>query len=556
MGNSPSIASILSRGYFPKELPPTFTSAQFGEYVQTFKKGKIPFDTSDAARRTSRPEVFNLARAGSLRRELSILNPIHYTRLTEYVVDNWDELIGRVNSKYSLTVPTLSETGRAIVRGHSLEDLPRERAKARSQGTHLMHADVSRFYPSIYTHSISWAIHTKDAAKKAFRAKPRVKLMGDELDTLLRSCQDAQSVGIPIGPDLSLLIAEIILSRVDEVLQGHHIKGIRYIDDYELIFESEQHALKAKSLLQSALLEYELDLNDSKTHVRALPQELEDSWVGRLRSEKLMPHSSHFEKQVFRFFDHAFELAKKFPNEGVLKYAAGRVARMSIDDKKHGELVEHLLIQCAQVEPGALAVVLGSILKRPKVSVELNKTRARMLLRIITDASSQRHTSEASWALWACLVLGVELTRDAVQSVVSMDDSVCALLALHAKEKGLVKEPKDLAPLRDDLSAAALYSPKWMLAYESVRKGWFRFTGKRDYISKDPNFSKLRDAGVAFYDRQKASIPDGLIGRKRAHYVDDYVSGIAETDYDSEDDFWDDDPWEELEDEPDGELLE
>ncbi|MGD9748099.1 MAG: RNA-directed DNA polymerase, partial [Verrucomicrobiales bacterium] len=361
--------------------------------------------------------------------------------------------------------------------------------------------------------------------------------------TLLRNCQDAQSVGIPIGPDVSLLLAEILLSRVDEVLGGAGIRGIRYIDDYELVFESERDALKAKSVLQSALLEYELDLNASKTRIVPLPQELEESWVGSLRAVKLKPYSNHFEKQLIRFFDHAFQLSKEFPNEGVLKYAAGRIAKLPIHLTGSDELIENLLIQCAQVEPGALAVVLGSILKRPSVSAETQRLRSRMLLRIILDAAPQRHSSEVAWALWACLVLGVELNREATQAIVSMEDSVCALLALHAKEEGLVREPKDLAPLRDDLDGAALYSPKWMLAYEAPRKGWFRFTGARDYIANDPNFSLLKGAGVFFYDKQKAVIPDNLVGTQRASFVDEYVSGLTETDYDSEDDeedYWDD----------------
>lgn len=59
----------------------------------------------------------------------------------------------------------------------------------------------------------------------------------------------------------------------------------------------------------------------------------------------------------------------------------------------------------------------------------------------------------------------------------------------------------------------------------------------------DPNFSLLKGAGVFFYDKQKAVIPDNLVGTQRASFVDEYVSGLTETDYDSEDDeedYWDD----------------
>ena len=531
MTTTPTLESILGRGYFPRELPPPFSTLEFGSYAGSLPSS-LPFDTRDDYR-ISRPEIFNLARAGSLRRELSIPNPIHYSVLTEFVLQNWTDLMARTGSDLSLTSPTPTPRGRAISRGNSLDELPNRRARIRSKGKFSLFADVARFYPSIYSHSIAWAAHGKATAKAAFQTRPRTYLWGDRLDTLLRNCQDAQSVGIPIGPDVSLVIAEMILAQVDQVLTAKGFSGIRYIDDYELVFETQREALEARSTLQSALLEFELDLNASKTRIVALPQELEESWVGSLRAHNLRQYSPKFEKQIIRFFDHAFELSKKFPNEGVLKYAAGKMAKISAHTPKHQELIENLLIQCAQVESGSLAFVLASILKHPDVTAEMDKVRNRMLLRIIADGAPQRHSSEVAWAVWGCIVLGYQLTRDAVRSIVSMDDSICALLALHAKEKGLVREPKDLQPLRDDLNGSALYGSRWLLAYEAPRKGWFRFTGSRDYIAADPNFSLLRTAGVSFYNKAKVELPES------PEMVDEYVSGLTESPYHDDDEDFD-----------------
>lgn len=533
MTTTPTLESILGRGYFPVELPPPFSTMEFGSYASSLNS-HLPFNTNDDYR-ISRPEIFNLARAGSLRRELSIPNPIHYSLLTEFVLQNWSDLIARTGSDFSLTSPTPTPTGRAISRGNPLDELPNRRARLRSKGKFSLFADVARFYPSIYTHSIAWAAHDKPTAKAAFRTRPRTYLWGDRLDTLLRNCQDAQSVGIPIGPDISLVIAEMILAQVDQVLSAKGFSGIRYIDDYELVFETQREALEARSILQGALLEFELDLNASKTRVVALPQELEEPWIGSLRDHSMLAHSRNFEKQIIRFFDHAFELSKQFPNEGVLKYAAGKMAKVSTYLPKHQELIENLLIQCAQVESGSLAFVLASILKHPNVTSEMDKVRKRMLLRVVADGAPQRHSSEVAWAVWGCVVLGYPLTRDAVRSIVSMDDSICALLALHAKEKGLVREPKDLQPLREDLNGSALYGPRWLLAYEAPRKGWFRFTGQRDYIKADPNFSLLRAAGVSFYDRSKVELPGS------PEMVDEYVSRITKSRYSEEDEDYDED---------------
>jgi hypothetical protein len=95
--------------------------------------------------------------------------------------------------------------------------IPVARARSRTASRYLLATDLSQFYPSIYTHSIPWALHTKSVAK----AKPNdYSLLGNVLDLAMRNGQDKQTIGIPIGPDTSLVIAEAILSSVDVQLKG------------------------------------------------------------------------------------------------------------------------------------------------------------------------------------------------------------------------------------------------------------------------------------------------------------------------------------------------
>jgi hypothetical protein len=73
----------------------------------------------------------------------------------------------------------------------------------------VLQTDINLFYPSVYAHTMPWAIHGK-ATAKVNRAN---KLLGNLLDSLVRCGQDQQTIGIPIGPDTSLLLAEILLNR-------------------------------------------------------------------------------------------------------------------------------------------------------------------------------------------------------------------------------------------------------------------------------------------------------------------------------------------------------
>src|SRR6185312_11663464 len=90
--------------------------------------------------------------------------------------------------------------GRSLVpstRRHRVVD---KRVEIRAGRRFVVRADVTRFYQSIYTHSVSWALHGKETAKKKMKDKG---LVGNVLDEVLRSGQDGQTIGIPTGPDTS-----------------------------------------------------------------------------------------------------------------------------------------------------------------------------------------------------------------------------------------------------------------------------------------------------------------------------------------------------------------
>ena len=286
-----------------------------------------------------------------------------------------------------------------------------------------------RFYPSIYTHSIPWALHGKKIAK--FHRD--TSLLGNEIDKLMMNCQDGQTNGIPIGPDTSLLLAEIILTQVDLKLSRLKLKGLRYIDDYELVFDSETKAQQALSKLEEALLEFELHLNPSKTKVVSLPQRLEDSWVAELKNMELNPESPKFKSQLIHFFDRAFELAGAFPTENILKYAAGRMSKMRVWQYKY-EIAEDLLVQCARVEAGALPAVLASILRAPSRASRKTRLLKDMLHSIIMEHAPQRHSSEVAWSIWACLALKLPLDhRSGKVGAADGRFSLCAIALARAR---------------------------------------------------------------------------------------------------------------------------
>jgi hypothetical protein len=159
-------------------------------------------------------------------------------------------------------------------------------------------ADVARFYPSIYSHSIPWALHGKALAK----ANKPSDLVGNALDKLVRDSQDGQTIRIPIGTDTSLLVAEIVMCAVDEMLSTRlHATGLRHIDDIELSFSRAADADAALGPLQEVLGQFELALNPLNTHIDKLPLNSEEAWLARVRSQTIRAKAGPQKRELINY---------------------------------------------------------------------------------------------------------------------------------------------------------------------------------------------------------------------------------------------------------------
>ncbi len=131
--------------------------------------------------------------------------------------------------------------------------------------------DVSKCFHHIYTHSICWAVKSKDAAKK--NAK-KVSFDGS-FDRLMQSCNYNETNGIIVGPEVSRIFAEIIFQTIDielikrlslkEIKIGVHFEFRRYVDDYFIFYNDETVKDVLLYELEDILSYYKLHLNESKS---------------------------------------------------------------------------------------------------------------------------------------------------------------------------------------------------------------------------------------------------------------------------------------------------
>ena len=90
---------------------------------------------------------------------------------------------------------------------------------------YIIHADISKFYPSMYTHAIPWVLVGKDVEKN----KTNEKEWYNKIDHFAQILKNGETHGILIDPHTSNTLSEIILCVIDESLSK---KYDAYINDF------------------------------------------------------------------------------------------------------------------------------------------------------------------------------------------------------------------------------------------------------------------------------------------------------------------------------------
>nr|WP_194862950.1 RNA-directed DNA polymerase [Myxococcus sp. AB036A] len=487
---------LLAKGYFPKELPPCFSAESFASWAKP--RRIVP----SSGEQSYRSVTHSLARAGGVRRTLSVPHPEPYLRLCKEIGSGWKEIGALLDrSDLSQSSPVLgNEQGRAFLPKLPLGDLSAVRIKHRRHARYVLVGDVAEFYRSVYTHSVPWALHSKEVGKQRRRD---LTLLGNRLDNAIMAGQDGQTNGIPVGPDASLVIGELLLSAVDVELRarlGADARGFRYYDDYEFSFARRGEAEAALQHFQEVLADYSLHLNPLKTRVVELPQRLESSWLTEFRDFRFAPKTHYSLQRIIRFFDRAFELHAEHRDSYVLPYAISRVAGADWRGTAHWPTVQDLLMQAVTVEMSAAQQFVTVLIEAKQREYELdNQAIQRTLNYVITESAPSGYASETTWALWGLLSLRLKIDGEAARALERSQDVFVALLALDANHQGLVDGGLEVSAWESVLAADELHGERWLLAYEAPRRGWLGGRGPHQHIKENQFFHALNSAGVSFY---------------------------------------------------------
>ena len=287
-------------------------------------------------------------------------------------------------------------------------------------------ADIASFYPSIYTHSIPWAVVGRDNAK----INSNGQLWYNELDEAQRDVRRNETQGIPIGPATSHIISEFILSKVDEALGDYTF--VRYIDDYECYCETREEAEDFILKLEQELRNYLLSLNPKKVMVEELPIAYQDQWVTVLRNN--IPSKRQLSpRDIMSFLDLAVDLQKHYPEGSVLKYATRTLANSKKFDENSADFFLKYLIALSVHRPNLLPILC-------QVAMENDVNSDLDIIPVLKQSIKFRRSDAICWSLYFMGIGDQKVSDDLAEKIIETADcmSMAMLIALKQHKEKVV----------------------------------------------------------------------------------------------------------------------
>ncbi len=295
-------------------------------------------------------------------RPYELIHPALYVSLVEMITDpkQWEFIQNRfrefrkASQIESLGIPLHSPWQKKEKAGqilHWWQEIEQASIELALEYHHVFHADITDCYAAIYTHSISWALHGKEKAKKNRNGDV---LIGNAIDRHIRDMRNGQTNGIPQGSVLMHLIAEMVLGYADLELAKAITKAkitkyriLRYRDDYRIFVNDTRAGEEILKKLTEVLSTLGMKLNAAKT--RGSSQVVASSIKADKRAW-MRGTQWHRDIQMHLLIIHSH--AEDFPNSGSVVNALTRF-HQRISRKKIFRNVRSLVSIAADIAYGS-----------------------------------------------------------------------------------------------------------------------------------------------------------------------------------------------------------
>ena len=285
-----------------------------------------------------------------------------------------------------------------------------------------------------------------------------------------------------MGPDISRLTAELILSRIDQdYLQQNRkrISYVRHVDDYWVGGDTIDECEKSLNLLRAGLSQFGFDINEAKTKIVDFAEVTGSYWPDDLAKqiEEIFGLQSTWNPRVRQsdvndLFSRAINIARDTGDAAILKFLVRKMDSVSIWQENWSRVepfLAHLAVQFPHVFD-YIARVLAWAVRR---EVKIDRALWREVLASVAKTSADfGRDGELLWALWLYKELNYKVPRSVINAAVQNNGPLPLALAVHLRSNGLVSNPDFIEQLTDRVIDPGMYSGSdWPIVLELFKVG-------------------------------------------------------------------------------------
>lgn len=460
---------LLGFGLFSEKLPPIFTAVPFLNYCKTnpgFKKEKQDYIS------------FNSMRNINIPRLMGIPSPFQYEQLCSVLKLNWPRLLQHfknytVGQQYPISRIHIRKLYDKKTKTQKPELFEMNYKNWKDDGTpdnellltglkakkFIVHADISTCFPSIYTHSLPWALVGKDVAKTNRSGNHWY----NKIDKACQRMKDDETHGLLIGPHSSNLLAEIILVVVDKELwdQGYHF--YRNIDDYNCYVDCYEEAQNFLILLESELRQFDLSLNHKKTIIEELPISSTEHWIHQLNAvSTVASYGKTSYREVNNYLDVAIKLTNQIGDAAVLKYCIKALAGQKNMTANGKAVAAKRLLHLAILYPYLLPLMEQYVFKVYEIDTEAIAVFTNALFQ---DSLRIYNLEGVCYAIYFSLIFDFDIIGINCQNLISTGDCLVLLFGwlYYRKRGGAEIAAFEAEALRISTTAIGRF---WLFVYE------------------------------------------------------------------------------------------
>lgn len=459
---------LLAYGLFADKLPPILSSVDFYNYCKNI--------TTPFSDKWKQYIYYESIRNINVPRPLGIPNPMAYQKLCRCLSENWDNLKRHFERQ---TLGQDYKVSRIHIRKRNNSDVlfSMSYSNWKTDGTpepdlligkrYIVKADISTCFPSIYTHSIPWALVGKVVAKE-HSGKGYSKEWYNQIDHYTQNCKNGETHGLLIGPHASNLLSELILTVVDKKLYDKGWRYIRNIDDYTCYVESIEAGQKFLLELGGELRQFDLTLNFKKTEIQELPVASVEQWVRKINSVSVIQRNGKLDFIGARaYLDLSIELMQKNKgNSAILNYAIKVLSGQELTANAKDYCIK-TIFHLSLLYPYLIPLLERNVFEPMSVESEQIDSFSQ---RVFQLGCNTQNYEAICFAIYFSLKYDFDINGITADAAISSDSCLFKLFAFlyFATHKDSKEEEK----LKDHAKSLALneddFNRNWLFVYEAL----------------------------------------------------------------------------------------